>query len=82
MKLSKRLEGEFSAAIRQQGQTYHWQHLIRIREGDSRRVEAEVDRAPNVTVCALIGMRPFLPFFAIVPISKKKERASICGRRF
>ena len=50
MKLSKRLEGEFSAAIRQQGQTYHWQHLIRIREGDSRRVEAEVTGAERYGV--------------------------------
>jgi superfamily II DNA or RNA helicase len=42
MKLSQRLEGEFNAAIRQRGQTYHWQHLIRIRSGDARDVQADV----------------------------------------
>jgi superfamily II DNA or RNA helicase len=42
MKLSQRLEGEFKTAVRQRGLNYHWQHLVRIRSGDARGVQADV----------------------------------------
>ncbi len=42
MKLSQRLERSFEPAVRQRGQSYYWQHLIRIVQGSAEKVEAEV----------------------------------------
>jgi len=42
MKLSRRLEADFNTAVRQRGQTYYWQHMIRIRSGNTHRVVADV----------------------------------------
>ena len=66
MKLSKRLEGEFSAAVRQRGQTYHWQHLIRIRAGDASHVEAEVTGTERYGV-TLTWDAPFLSVWCDCP---------------
>ena len=66
MKLSKRLEGEFSAAIRQRGLTYYWQHLIRIRSGDARQVQAEVTGTERYGV-TLHWDAPFLTVWCDCP---------------
>ena len=71
MKLSQRLEGEFNAAIRQRGQTYHWQHLIRIRSGDARNVQAEVTGAERYGL-TLHWDAPFLTVWCDCPFFEKE----------
>jgi superfamily II DNA or RNA helicase len=66
MKLSQRLEGEFKANVRQRGQTYHWQHLIRIRSGDDRAVQAEVTGTERYGV-TLTWDDPFLTVWCDCP---------------
>jgi superfamily II DNA or RNA helicase len=66
MKLSQRLEGEFKAVIRQRGQTYQWQHLIRIRSGDARDVKADVTGMEHYGV-TLHWDAPFLTVWCDCP---------------
>jgi len=71
MKLSQRLEGEFNAAIRQRGLTYHWQHLIRIRSGDARDVKADVTGLEHYGV-TLHWDAPFLTVWCDCPFFEKE----------
>jgi superfamily II DNA or RNA helicase len=71
MKLSQRLEGEFNAAIRQRGQTYYWQHLIRIRSGDARDVQADVTGAERYGL-TLHWDAPFLTVWCDCPFFEKE----------
>jgi len=66
MKLSQRLVSEFSAAVRQRGQNYHWQHLIRIRSGDARAMEADVTGGERYGV-TLHWDEPFLTVWCDCP---------------
>ncbi len=71
MKLSKRLEGEFKATVRQRGQTYYWQHLIRIKTGDSRQVVAEVTGTERYGV-TLNWDAPFLTVWCDCPFFEEE----------
>jgi superfamily II DNA or RNA helicase len=71
MKLSQRLEGEFSASIRQRGQTYHWQHLIRMRSGDARDVQADVTGMEHYGL-TLHWDAPFLTVWCDCPFFEKE----------
>jgi superfamily II DNA or RNA helicase len=71
MKLSQRLEGEFSASIRQRGQTYHWQHLIRMRSGDARDVQADVTGMEHYCL-TLHWDAPFLTVWCDCPFFEKE----------
>jgi len=71
MKLSKRLEGEFKAAVRQRGQTYYWQHSIRIRSGDARQVQAEVTGTERYGV-TLTWDAPFLTVWCDCPFFEEE----------
>jgi len=71
MKLSKRLEGEFKAAVRQRGQTYYWQHSIRIRSGDARHVQAEVTGTERYGV-TLTWDAPFLTVWCDCPFFEEE----------
>ncbi len=71
MKLSQRLEGEFNATIRQRGQTYHWQHLIRIRGGDARTVQADVTGTERYGI-TMNWDAPFLTVWCDCPFFEKE----------
>jgi superfamily II DNA or RNA helicase len=70
MKLSQRLEGEFKADVRQRGLDYHWQHLIRIRSGNARSVQADVTGSERYGI-TLRWDDPFLEVWCDCPYFEK-----------
>jgi superfamily II DNA or RNA helicase len=71
MKISQRLEGEFPSAIRQRGQTYHWNHQIRIRSGDARDVQADVTGSERYGI-SLHWDEPFLTVWCDCPYFERE----------
>ena len=53
MKLSSRLAGHFSPAVRKRGQSYYWQGAVRIQHGCGHEVEARVIGAQDYRVNVL-----------------------------
>ena len=53
MKLSSRLAGHFSPAVRKRGQSYYWQGAVRIQHGCGREVQARVAGAQDYCVSVL-----------------------------
>jgi superfamily II DNA or RNA helicase len=70
MKLSRRLEEDFSPAVRQRGQAYYSQRLIQIRSGDGHRVIADVTGAERYGV-TLDWDDPFLTVWCDCPYFQK-----------
>ena len=53
MKLSSRLAGHFSPAVRKRGQSYYWQGAVRIQHGCGHEVQARVVGAQDYCVSVL-----------------------------